>query len=479
MTFNAEMIFDGRYEIVSVCDYSQPVEQAVARDRQTGELVMLNLFSKADIPGEKSLAHLEIELTKRLGVSHPNIVRLLRINRWSDELGNVTLYFVTEYFEGESLAKRIERLPKDPLSFAQVLKVLHQIASAVTALHKAELLATNLYPKTILFGPEDTVKLPAFAFVSSSQWLRDQSAVFRKTGANYRYVAPEMISQAGVMVGHHKSDVYLFGILAYELVTGVVPFDGVTETLIEMQRHEPVPSLQSETGIPEWYDALIRECMNKSPLQRPFIETIEVLLEERREEDNQQLLAYPDRSYAHILFVEDNRLDQLFISRLIKEQQCPFTCLFASSVGRAKKMIAEHQFDLIVSDYVLPDGTALDLLKSGHSTPTIVVTGSDAYQVNEAVLKAGAYDCIFKEPAQRHLRGIPKLITRLIELIRLKQEVAEYREAVTKTLTALKDVAGGELSPGAQAAIEEVTRFLSEKIQRDTENGDSHVLSTK
>lgn len=436
-------VVGGRYKVLAPFDSGQLLECYLAVDTQTNKQVRIYIFAPSEVPGEKSMLHLEGELAKRKQLSHQGLLRILDIGRYELEGGTQTVYYISEHAEEISLSERISKLSSEPLKFGELISLVNSIAEALGALHAERLSASNLDPKSILVNENHQARLPAFMFISSAQWLRDKSAVCRRSGTNYRYIAPEMICDSGAMVGDEKSDIYLLGILAYELGIGTVPFEGTTETMSQMHRSEPVPDLVKQSGLPEWYDKLVKDCMEKVAVYRPFIGNVigelSQRLSELEDEAREKVLEYPERNKLNILFVEDNKLDQLFISRLVRSERWPFRFHFAPSIERAGKLVKSTEFSVIVSDYILPDGTALDLLRKHRDIPTIVVTGSDLDEVRPSVISAGAYDCIGKEPGQRHLSKIPTTVAKVLELGQLRRELGVLKLRLESTLGAIRE----------------------------------------
>ncbi len=108
-----------------------------------------------------------------------------------------------------------------------------------------------------------------------------------------------------------------------------------------------------------------------------------------------------------ILLIEDNELDQMAFKRFIDNNAIPYDCTVAGSVAEANRVLAERQFDIIISDHSLGDGTALDVLHSAHNAPVIVVTGAGDEETAVNAWKAGAYDYLVKDINQNYLKAIP------------------------------------------------------------------------
>ncbi|MHC4118722.1 MAG: PAS domain-containing sensor histidine kinase [Planctomycetota bacterium] len=108
-----------------------------------------------------------------------------------------------------------------------------------------------------------------------------------------------------------------------------------------------------------------------------------------------------------ILLIEDNTLDQMAFTRFVESNAIPYDCTISGSVSEAKKVLATDQFDIIISDHSLGDGTALDILESAGNIPVIVVTGAGDEETAVKTWKAGAYDYLVKDINQNYLKAIP------------------------------------------------------------------------
>jgi PAS domain S-box-containing protein len=108
-----------------------------------------------------------------------------------------------------------------------------------------------------------------------------------------------------------------------------------------------------------------------------------------------------------ILLIEDNELDQMAFKRFVENNAVPYHCTVVSSVAEAKRVLGTDQFDIIIADHSLGDGTAIDILKSARSTPIIVVTGAGDEETAVNAWKAGAYDYLVKDINQNYLKAIP------------------------------------------------------------------------
>lgn len=123
-----------------------------------------------------------------------------------------------------------------------------------------------------------------------------------------------------------------------------------------------------------------------------------------------------------ILLIEDNDLDQMAFKRLVEGQELPYDCTMAGSASEATRILDSNQFDIVISDHLLGDGTAFDILDSAKNTPVIVVTGAGDEETAVKVWKAGAYDYLIKDLDLNYLKAIPITVENAI-----RHKVAEKK----------------------------------------------------
>ena len=134
-----------------------------------------------------------------------------------------------------------------------------------------------------------------------------------------------------------------------------------------------------------------------------------------------------------MLFVEDNDLDQQAFERLVKDEQLPYDYKIAGSVSQAKAMYASEQFDVVISDYALGDGTAFDVLSTVKNTPTIIVTGTGNEEVAVKTWKAGAYDYLVKDLELNYLKALPVTVENVVRHKKMEEKVQLLSGAIMST----------------------------------------------
>ncbi len=165
-----------------------------------------------------------------------------------------------------------------------------------------------------------------------------------------------------------------------------------------------------------------------------------------------------------ILLIEDERLDQMAFERFVKDEKLPYDYTIASSVSEAKSLLDSGQFDAIVSDYALGDGTAMDILNVVKDTPVILTTAAANEHVAVEAWKAGAYDYIPKEIDASHLQAVPGAVENAIK--RWKME--ETLERKQKNLEAIFDAAPvAMLLADENMVITRVNRPVARMLHRE------------
>ena len=134
-----------------------------------------------------------------------------------------------------------------------------------------------------------------------------------------------------------------------------------------------------------------------------------------------------------VLLIEDNKLDRMAFERFLKDEKLLYDYTAAQSISEAKEILKSNQFDIIVSDFSLGDGTALDILNSVKHIPIILITGAADEQVAIEAWRAGTYDYLPKDFDRNYLKAVPKTIEKAIN----RKKVEEALDRRQKNLEAI------------------------------------------
>ena len=169
-------------------------------------------------------------------------------------------YIVMDLVEGESLRDLL--LASGPLPLSRVLQLLRPLADALDYAHARQVVHRDVKPANLLIGPNDHVTLLDFGIARAAEGAR-----LTGTGTMVgtpSYLAPESV--AGGSVGP-SADLYALGVIAFEMLTGQVPFWAASiPDLLQAQRHEPPPSPRSlRPDLPEWVELPLLRQTGKDP----------------------------------------------------------------------------------------------------------------------------------------------------------------------------------------------------------------------
>ncbi|MEN8262220.1 MAG: histidine kinase dimerization/phosphoacceptor domain -containing protein [Nitrospirota bacterium] len=136
---------------------------------------------------------------------------------------------------------------------------------------------------------------------------------------------------------------------------------------------------------------------------------------------------------ARVFLIEDDKVDQMAFKRLVKESDLPYDYSIAGSVSEAKEMLGLNKFEVVISDYLLGDGTALDIFDSIVDIPIIVVTGSGDEEIAVKAMKAGAYDYLIKDPKGNYLKVLPVTVENALGRKKNEELVKKHTAELVKT----------------------------------------------
>lgn len=131
-----------------------------------------------------------------------------------------------------------------------------------------------------------------------------------------------------------------------------------------------------------------------------------------------------------ILYVEDDRVDQMAFKRLVRDQELNYDYVIAGSIAEAKEVLANQQFDVVLTDYFLGDGTAFDIIDLVKETPIIFATGTGDEKVAVEAMRRGARDYLIKDPDRSYLTVLPLTVDKVIEERNRDRELRMLSQAI-------------------------------------------------
>lgn len=197
-------------------------------------------------------------------IRNPSVVEVYSFGEYRE-----APYFVMELVPGRSLDAWLAQCKGQPLAIDEAIGILDQVCRGVSAMHRAGAVHHDLKPGNILIGPAFRVAVADLGLA----WVFDaESDASRPVAGTPAYMAPE-IARAEHKVPVFlapRADIYSLGVIAFELLTGRLPFDSddvLTVLLDHMHTQPPVPSDLNPSLSPA-FDEVILAAMAKDPAQR-------------------------------------------------------------------------------------------------------------------------------------------------------------------------------------------------------------------
>jgi len=245
--------FAGRYQIIEVLGTGGMGKVFRALDKKLNEEVAFKLI-KPEIASDRKIAERfsnELKLARK--IVHKNVARMFDLN---EEKG--THYFTMEYVRGDDLKKLLGRIGQ--LSVEQAVPIAKQICEGLIEAHRLGVVHRDLKPQNIMVDEEGNARIMDFGIARS---LGSKGI----TGAGVMIGTPEYMSpeQVDGKETDQRSDIYSFGIILYEMLTGKVPFEGDTPFAIGMKHHgeDPKDPRKLNAQIPEDLSLVILRCLEK------------------------------------------------------------------------------------------------------------------------------------------------------------------------------------------------------------------------
>ncbi|HJR05308.1 MAG TPA: serine/threonine-protein kinase, partial [Methylomirabilota bacterium] len=182
-----------------------------------------------------------------------------------DQTEDGTLFIVMEWLEGRVLSEVIQR--DRPLDLGRAVRLAIQIAEGLEAAHRANVVHRDVKPQNIMvLDAGDDIKLMDFGIAR----LRDSGTSVTRAGTMMGtpdYMAPEQIEGQAIT---EKTDLYSFGVVLYEMLTGTAPFRASTQAavLTKQLQEQPVPPSRLRPEIPRELEAIVLKALEKDPANR-------------------------------------------------------------------------------------------------------------------------------------------------------------------------------------------------------------------
>src|ERR1700689_4173533 len=271
MPYPADTQF-GPYKIIALLGSGGMGEVYRARDTRLLRDVALKVLPASFTNDPERLRRFEQEARAVAALNHPNIVSVYDVGT-----DDGVHYIVSELLEGETLR---ERIPASGMPARKAVELAIQLANGLAAAHDQGIVHRDLKPENIFITRNGRLKILDFglAKLRSTEPLGDapDGATFVATQTDagqilgtVGYMSPEQVRGAAI---DHRSDIFSFGSILYEMLRGQRAFKRNTgaETMTATLNEDPrdFPSRTSAPAIPPALERIVRHCLEKQPAQR-------------------------------------------------------------------------------------------------------------------------------------------------------------------------------------------------------------------
>ena len=249
----------------------------LADDTRLGRQVALKALGASFTKNDERRERLRREARAAAGLSHPGIATVYALEEFEE-----SLYLVSEYVPGKTLR---DEVATGPLAIKALLTTAVEIARALAAAHHQDVVHRDLKPENVIRTREGSVKVIDFglAYVGSAG---DTAATTRLTEPGSvlgtpGYASPEQLRGTNV---DFRTDLFSFGVLLYELVSGAHPFtsSNPASTIARVLEAEPLDVTALSPDCPPELEQVVRRCLHKEPRLRygsttELVEALELL----------------------------------------------------------------------------------------------------------------------------------------------------------------------------------------------------------
>lgn len=266
------------YEIISLLGAGGMGEVYKAKDKRLERVIALKVIHSDMATTQENIRRFQQEARAASALNHPHIITIYALGETtlapktiannSEELKNIQ-FIATEFIEGQTLRQYIKSGYGD---ICELLEIFIQVASALSAAHKAGILHRDIKPENIMIRSDGYVKVLDFGLAKlvERQEVVDVEAITEKVNTEpgvimgtVQYMSPE---QAEGKRLDSRTDIFSLGIVLYEMLTGVSPFRGstVSHTLVAIME-QATPPFQPYAQVPESLEKIVKKALEKKP----------------------------------------------------------------------------------------------------------------------------------------------------------------------------------------------------------------------
>jgi serine/threonine protein kinase len=293
-TFRISDLVCGRFRIERFLGEGGMGEVYAASDLELGGTVAIKTLRPSISGDSQMLAYFRQEIHLARKVTHPNVCRTFDIFQHQVGDGKNILVLSMEYLEGRTLLDRVRQ--EGRLEPKVAWPIIDQVAQGLAAAHKSGIVHRDLKSSNIILVPQADAAIRAVVtdFGLAQDQLNSIDVLAnndQEVAGTPAYMAPEQLARLPVTP---LVDIYAFGVVLYEMLTGRLPFEGDTGTEVARQRLGGIPASPRQfvpTLSAAWANTILA-CLEKDPAKRPqSVEEVCGALSEKRVITRRSLLA--------------------------------------------------------------------------------------------------------------------------------------------------------------------------------------------
>lgn len=261
-------LLDNRYEMLEIIGSGGMAVVFKARCNVLNRYVAIKMLRDDLAADSDFLRRFQTESQAVAKLSHPNIVSVYDVSR-----GSPHEYIVMELIEGITL-KQYMRKKGEPLTPKEATHFAIQIAKALSHAHSRGIIHRDIKPHNIMLLRDGTIKVADFGIARLAD---TQNTMTQETLGSVHYISPEQAKGEHV---DERSDLYSFGVVLYEMLSGRLPFEGDSAVSVAIQHISSIPVLPRDIHpeIPERLEEITMTAMNPD-LDGRYVSAEEILVD--------------------------------------------------------------------------------------------------------------------------------------------------------------------------------------------------------
>jgi eukaryotic-like serine/threonine-protein kinase len=265
----SNQILDARYQVLKKLGEGGMSYVYLAKEISSDDTVAIKVLSPRLASDKSSVERLRREAGLAMRLDHPNVCRILRLGESEDGL----IYLVMPFLKGELLSDREVR--GGPMDIAFGVTLLKQMCAGLHHAHELQIIHRDLKPENVMLVPDDDGSGPDRAVIMDfglAKERRADPAIAKLTATGIILGTPEFMSPEQIRGKplDARSDIYALGIVAFEMFTGKLPFQGrnAQEMMIARLRSQPQSVRTLRPDVPEPVEKALTKALQTNPDDR-------------------------------------------------------------------------------------------------------------------------------------------------------------------------------------------------------------------